>query len=146
MRCTPEDVFRVLLDANRYPDWVVGAQAVRHVNADWPAVGSTFHHRVGVTGEVKDKSEILEIDVPRRILLRTFVRPLGIARVIITARPSAGGAHVEIVEEPEIGTRLRRIKPLLDPFLHLRNIECLRRLERVAIAQLDKPGVGSLAD
>lgn len=130
MRCQPDDVFRVLLDARRYPDWVVGARTIRGVDSEWPAVGSAFYHRVGVLGEVKDKSEILELDPPRRIVLRTYLRPLGIARVIITAEPSLDGTRVAIVEEPERGTRLRRIRRLLDPLMHLRNREALRRLER----------------
>lgn len=129
---TPQEVFDALLDARQYPNWVVGAKEIRAVDPEWPAVGSAFHHEVGAgDAVVQDKSAILELDVPHRIALRTFVRPLGIARVEITARAEAGGSIVTIFEEPERGTRLHKIARVVDPLIHIRNIESLRRLERL---------------
>jgi uncharacterized protein YndB with AHSA1/START domain len=132
MDATPQQVFDVLLDARCYPDWVVGAKAFRDVDDAWPAVGSAFYHRVGTeVADLKDKTVVLELDDLHRIALRTFARPLGIARVVITAKAAEGGTVVSLFEEPEIGTKARAISVLLDPLLHLRNIESLRRMERV---------------
>ena len=133
MEADPEEVFGALLDPYMYAEWVVGAKSIRGADEHWPAVGSAFNHRIGAgEAEVKDKSEILELDSPNRIALRTFVRPFGIARVVIeAAREGDGRARVSIFEEPEIGTRMRLLARLVDPLIHLRNVESLRRLERV---------------
>jgi uncharacterized protein YndB with AHSA1/START domain len=37
-----DDVFAVLADAERYPDWVVGAAEVERHDDEFPAVGSRF--------------------------------------------------------------------------------------------------------
>jgi uncharacterized protein YndB with AHSA1/START domain len=129
---SPSDVFDVLLDARQYPNWVVGAKSIRAVDDDWPRVGSAFHHRLGAgAAEVTDRTEILDLDAPHRIELRTYARPLGVARVVITARRAGDGTIVAISEQPETGTRMRMVARLLDPLIHVRNVESLRRLEHV---------------
>ena len=78
----PERVFAVLDDAYAYPRWVVGARRVRHVDAEWPDVGSRFHHAVGTAvGEIHDSSKVLECDRPHHVALEVRFRPLGVARV-----------------------------------------------------------------
>ena len=129
---TPEDVFDVLLDAQQYPNWVVGAKKIRAVEDLWPAVGSAFHHKLGAgSAEINDKTEILDLDAPNRIELRTFARPMGVARVVITAQGSESGTIVAISEKAEQGTKMHKASRLIDPVIHVRNIETLRRLERV---------------
>ena len=44
----PDAVFSVLSDPDAYGDWVVGSRRIRDADADFPAVGSKFHHQVGV--------------------------------------------------------------------------------------------------
>lgn len=132
IQASPQDVFDTLLDPYQYPNWVVGAKAIRDVDAEWPSPGAAFYHRLGAEGaELKDKTEILDLEPPHRISLRTFARPLGIARVVITVRPADTGAIVALFEEPEEGTKLRAFRRALDPLIHARNIEALRRLDRV---------------
>ena len=132
MDCTAEEVFDVLLDAYLYPDWVVGAKSIRSVDDEWPSIGAAFYHRVGAgAAEVKDKSEILELDAPRRLVLRTYARPAGIARVVLTASPNGKGTMVTIDEQPEEGTKMKWFTRFIDPAVHVRNVECLRRLEDV---------------
>jgi uncharacterized protein YndB with AHSA1/START domain len=140
MEASPEEVFRALLDPYQYPNWVVGAKELRDVDPQWPEVGSAFYHRLGTeVTDIKDKSEILELEIPHRIVLRTFARPLGIARVTISARPAEDGTIVSIKEVPEEGTKLKKITPLLDPLVHVRNIEALRRLERIVRILASRP-------
>src|SRR6185369_15590794 len=84
MSAPPEAVFEVLDDACAYPRWVVGARRVRHVDADWPAVGSRFHHAIGTAaGELHDSSKVLERVPPDRIVLEVRIRPTGVALVEI---------------------------------------------------------------
>jgi hypothetical protein len=68
---------------------------------------------------------------PRRIELRTIARPIGVARVVLSTESSGNRSLVTFFEEPEEGTRMYALRRFIDPFLHLRNIEALRRLERV---------------
>ena len=132
MDCSPEEVFEVLSDSYLYKHWVVGSKDIRDVDDSWPAVGSAFYHRLGAPGaQIKDKSEVLEFDAPHRIVLRAYARPLGVARVTVTARPSEDKTIVAISEEPEKGTRMRALTRLIDPLVFVRNAESLRRLERV---------------
>ncbi len=123
----PSVVFAVLLDPYEYPKWVVGAHRIRDVDLEWPGVGSAFYHRSG-GGAIDDKSEIVEISEPKRIVLRAKLRPLGIALVEIDVVPRGERTEIVIREYPEPGTKLALITPLLGPPFYLRNIEALRRL------------------
>ena len=44
---SPAAVFAVLVNPETYPKWLVGADRIRGVDPDWPAIGSKFHHVVG---------------------------------------------------------------------------------------------------
>ena len=68
---TPEQVWSVLADGWLYPLFVVGASRMREVDDPWPAVGSRLHHSVGTWPLlVDDTTEVLEVEEPRRVLLR----------------------------------------------------------------------------
>src|SRR5690349_1471334 len=89
IRASPEEVFAVLSDAERYPEWVVGAAGIRDQDEDFPAVGSRFHHKVGSWPiGLKDHTEVLESDPPRRLALKAKARPLGTATIEIELRES----------------------------------------------------------
>lgn len=127
----PEQVFAVLSDPDRYPEWVVGARSVRGQEGGFPAAGSRFHHSVGPVG-IRDHTEVLEVEPPRRLVLRAKARPLGTARVAIALRESAGGTEVAMEEEPaDRMTRLLAGNRLADLALRLRNAAALARLKRL---------------
>ena len=42
IHASPEEVFAVLADPERYPDWVVGAAGIRDADESFPAAGSRF--------------------------------------------------------------------------------------------------------
>lgn len=140
---TPEEVFEVLLDPECYPDWVVGAKSVRGQDPEWPEVGSSFYHRVGVEGaNLKDKTTMLAIDKPRHIEMTAYARPFGVARVAVTAQQVDNGTVVEIFEKPEEGTKMRAIALLMDPLIKLRNVLSLKRLEETVITRATKKRTG----
>lgn len=124
----PQDVFDHLLDPWRYPEWLLGASTMRAVDDDWPEVGSSFHHRVGF-GPVKvnDRSKIIEIDPPRRLVLHVKATPAVQGVVTFTVEPTAEGSVLWLEEGPalRIGQLLR---PVLDPATHVRNKASLRNL------------------
>jgi uncharacterized protein YndB with AHSA1/START domain len=129
----PERVFAVLADPNAYGDWVVGSDTIRDADANWPAAGSRFYHRVGVGPfKVNDHTEVVEVDPSRKLVLHARARPVGTALVTMLLEPRDGGTWVTMRETA--GDALSRIgiNPLTDWLVHLRNNESLRRLQRIA--------------
>lgn len=127
-----EDVFAVLIDPETYPHWLVGACDIRAVDDAWPAVGSAFHHRVGLLGPitVADLSKVVEVDRPRRLRLEVRARPFGRGLVcfdLASTGVDEGRTTIDMDEVP-IG-RLARLRPVLDPLVAGRNRRSLDHLE-----------------
>lgn len=140
LRAPIERVFGVLADPESYADWVVGAHAIRGADADWPAVGSKFHHRVGIGPfKLDDNSQVLEVAPPERIVLQARARPLGTARVTIELLDQGEATRVTMTEGP--GDRFSRMlhNRLVDWLLRRRNDASLRRLAALAEASPDAP-------
>jgi uncharacterized protein YndB with AHSA1/START domain len=132
---SPDEVFEHLLDPWEYPSWLLGASDMRAVDDDWPEVGSSFHHRVGFGPvNVNDRSQILELDRPRKLVLKVRATPLvqGIVTFTVEAL-SGGGSVLWLQEEPAIpGAEV--LRPVLDPPTHLRNQRSLSRLADLMLA------------
>lgn len=129
VQATPEDVFAVLIDPAEFPRWVVGAHAIEGVDPRWPSVGAAFQHR-SAGGGVSDKTEILEIDEPKHLVLRAYLRPLGIARVEIDIESDGDGARIILRENADDGTKLAKVQPLVSLVMFVRNLEAMRRLRK----------------
>jgi uncharacterized protein YndB with AHSA1/START domain len=126
----PEKVFEVLADGRRYAEWVVGAKTIRDVDGHWPAPGSKIHHTVGVGPvELRDETEVVDVDEPRRLVLLARVRPLGEARVELALEPTPTGTKVIMEEHPVRGVAETLDNPLLENAIEKRNDEALRRLK-----------------
>lgn len=133
IRTSPERVFEVLMDPDCYGEWVVGSKHIRGADPDWPAVGSRFHHTVGVGPlNLDDHTRVEAIDPPRLLKLRARARPLGTAMVTLELSPRNGDTHVTMIEDP--GDRLTAL--IFNPLTHMltrrRNDESLRRLAEIA--------------
>jgi NAD(P)-dependent dehydrogenase (short-subunit alcohol dehydrogenase family)/uncharacterized protein YndB with AHSA1/START domain len=130
---SPERVFAVLADPRRYPEWVVGASDFVDADPEFPAPGARFQHRVGIGPlRLSDHTEAVEVEPPRRIVLKAKARPLGTAMVEIELREAAGGTEVAMEETP--GDRLSALvtdNPLGHTSLRVRNAVALSRLKRV---------------
>src|SRR5437763_5948467 len=99
----PEAIWRVLSDPARYAEWGVGVQAIRDWDEDWPAPGARLQHRTGVPGlTLSDHTEVVEAEPPRRLVLRSNVRPLGAAVVELMIAPHPAGSRVTMVEDPAV--------------------------------------------
>lgn len=132
---SPERVFAVLSNPDSYGHWVVGSDKIRDADAAWPAVGTRFHHRVGVGPlKINDHTEVMAMEPDRRLALHARARPLGTASVELELERRGGGTLVTMVEGP--GDRLTRLlfNPLTHYFVRRRNDESLRRLEELATA------------
>ena len=135
-------VFDVLTDPYSYEHWVVGNRAVRGVDSNWPEEGSRFHHNVGF-GPVNtdDNAKVVEIDPPWRLVLEARARPAGVARVALTLEPveRSTATKITIEERPIRGLAARWHNPLLDLLIKARNVECLRRLKKLAEERQPSP-------
>ena len=129
----PDAVFAVLADANTYDNWVVGCKEIRTVEDGWPTPGTKFHHTVGV-GPVAtaDYTEVITIDPPRFLALRARARPLGTAKVTFELGAEGEGTGIVMIEEPLSDWTKRLWNPVLDRLTHVRNVETLRRLKKLA--------------
>ncbi len=128
----PERVFAVLADPQAYGDWVAGSDTIRDADPDWPAVGSRFHHRVGVGPfKLNDHTESVDVDPQHKLVLHARARPLGTALVTMLWEPRDGGTWVTMKEEAGDALSRLGINPLTDWIVHLRNDESLRRFKRI---------------
>lgn len=141
---TPEAVFAVLADGRSYGHWVVGSSEIRDVDPGFPAIGTAFHHKVGIGPlKVADHTRVEACDRPHRLKLRAKARPLGTAVVTLELTPAPQGTRVVMTEDA--GDRLTSL--VFHPLTHLlvrgRNVESLRRLK--ALAEGDGPSMDDVA-
>ena len=128
-----ESVYATLLDPYCYPEWVIGTKKVRSVDLEWPEPGSSFHHKVRVAG--RDRSEMLEKRTNERVVLKVFARPLLVAVVAMDMVAEGSGTRFSITEEPAAGTAMRRLRYLIDPLVHVRNMFGLRSFKKLVEEQ-----------
>ena len=137
----PEQVFEHVTNPWEYPKWLLGASTMRDVDDDWPTVGSNFHHRVGFGPlKVNDRSQVLDIDPPRRLVLLVKATPLVQGKVVFTVEPDGTGGTALTLEEGPAVPAGNLLRPVLDPATHARNKKSLQQL-----ADLMHPGDGRTA-
>jgi uncharacterized protein YndB with AHSA1/START domain len=136
----PERVFAVLADWRSYGDWVVGSRKIRGADPGFPAAGTRFHHQVGVGPlNLNDHTSVVEVDQPRKLILKAKARPLGTAIVDMEMRREAGGTRVYMREDPGDTLSAFVFQPLTHLLVRGRNVESLKRLKRLAE---DRPDIG----
>jgi hypothetical protein len=143
---SPEDVWAVLADGSSYGDWVVGTRAVREVTGDWPAAGTGLHYVVGrLPLRKNDVTRCLESEAPRHLVLEARTWPVGTVHIALTLDRGPHGCLVTIEEHPKTGVLKTLHNPLIDAAIRLRNVECLRRLERLARERSGQPAPSGLS-
>lgn len=133
-----EVVFDVVVDASRYPEWLLGARRIRALDDTWPRPGSSFHHSVGVgPATVDDRTIVTDVRPPGLLELEARIGIVGTARVRVTlTEDGAGGTDLAIEEEPAAGL-LRLLwnpitRPLVAATLWGRNARSLQSLRAIA--------------
>jgi uncharacterized protein YndB with AHSA1/START domain len=134
IRAPADRVFAVLSDGWTYSDWVVGTAHIRSVDATWPSPGSRLHHKAGPWPmSIKDRSESLECEPGRMLLLKVNLWPIGTGYVRMTLDPlDRQATRVTMQEQFTDGPMLGVRNKVGDVFLHYRNAEALRRLADLA--------------
>jgi len=123
----------VLADPRTYDGVVVGSRRIRWFDPHWPDPGTTFHHTVGFGPlTVRDHSEVVEEDLPRRLRLLVHVRPLGSAEVVFRLTADGDRTRVEMTETPVSGLLALSWSPPAIALARWRNARVLARLEKVA--------------
>lgn len=130
----PRKVFDIFLNPPMYPAWVAGPKRFVQADPEWPAPGSAFYFKL-FGGAREDKTELLEIDEPRRLVLKAHVRPFGISRVVLELEPRGSGTQITMIETLEWPSGPAAVRRIADAIFYLRNIEALRRLKRIAEAR-----------
>jgi hypothetical protein len=141
----PAAVWSVLSEPRHYGYWVVGSSEIRDWDADWPAPGTRFHHRVGAKPfTVSDHTEVVKADPPNQLVLRAKARPFGVARVEILIESHPAGSLVTMIEDPDVPLAGLLVPPPIHALIRVRNGESLRRLrglaERESVAGRGSPG------
>jgi len=136
---TREQVWNVIADGWTYSQWVVGNSRMRAVDPEWPKVGSTIRHSIGVWPLVVDDVTVVEDCRPReQLVLLAKGRPLGKARITLRLSDiDDGGCRIEMAEVP-VGAPMGWMPNRLALALAVpRNRECTWRL--AALAERRRP-------
>jgi hypothetical protein len=130
---SPSIAFDVVTDPETYPQWLIGATAIRAVDATWPRPGSKFHHVVGFGPlQIADDTEVLDID-ETELMLRLKVRARPLISAVATFRVIGANRRcvITLQEEPAVRSIGNVVRPVMDPATHVRNHRSLRRLAEV---------------
>lgn len=128
----PPQVFAALADGWTYPLWVVGASHMRAVDPEFPAVGSRLHHGVGIWPLlIHDRTEVVEVEQDRRLVLHARAWPTGTARIELELLPAPGGTTVRMSETAISGPATLIPAAVQSLMLIPRNREALSRLDDV---------------
>jgi uncharacterized protein YndB with AHSA1/START domain len=134
-----DDVWRAIVDAERYPQWLLGAQEV-DAPPQWPAIGSSFSHRIGA-GPVRTPGSTT---VRERVEGRTFgleagmgwmgrsdvrfeLEPRGVGETVVTMRETPAEGLVHFAS--------RVTGPLVERSMDRRNEASLRKLRALLLGR-----------
>jgi uncharacterized protein YndB with AHSA1/START domain len=125
-----EAVWKVLADGWTYPSWVVGAERMRAVAADWPAGGAELHHSVGGWPFLlNDVTRVLAADPDHELRLRGRGWPAGEVEIHLLLRPGDDGGFEVVMREDVVTGPTKAIpKPVRTLMIKRRNAEALLRL------------------
>lgn len=131
-----DEAFELVSDPSLYSEWLVGAQTVRQIDAEWPAIGARFEHRIGFGPfTIPGSTTVREIRGPHVLELAAGMGLLGESRVRFELLPTVEGTQVTIVEKPRKGVVSvvsKLLSPLVQGALWGRNRASLDELARVA--------------
>ena len=124
-----DDVFNTVSDPKTYPDWLVGAQRIRHVENGFSEPGDKFDHSVGPTEDVTvdDSTYLVESQGHRRLVLEVHAGPIA-GEVEFVFKKHSSATEVTMRERPAGAGVV--LTPLIRPVLGLRNRRSLQQLAR----------------
>ncbi|HEX5566519.1 MAG TPA: SRPBCC family protein [Streptomyces sp.] len=129
VKTSPDRVWDVLSDADRYQQWVVGTRSTRRAEGEWPKVGTALRYEIGVGPVNFQGHTVVRIcEPPSRLELEASAGRLGSARIAISVRPWGDDTLITMDEHPLRGTVARLHTAPMDAALQLRHRLMLSRL------------------
>ncbi|MEV4949206.1 SRPBCC family protein [Streptomyces sp. NPDC053755] len=144
IRRSPEAVWAVLADPERYGDWVVGTSDSDALDGDWPQVGSRLRYTVRIGPWSGDGETVVRRCEPGKILeLEAVAGALGTARIALEVRPWGEESLVVCDEHPLRGLGGRWHNTLSDAVIQLRHRDMLARLARTVEGDTETAGTAA---
>jgi uncharacterized membrane protein len=140
---SPNEVFAVLTDLDRLPDWATVVIETREVSDRPLRAGCTFRQRIRVLGrEIESEWRIADYDPPRTVGYEASAPDGGTLTMQQTVSPSDGGSEVKLLLDYELPGGV--LGELLDrAVVEAQNEKeaerSLQRLKRLAEAGIDDP-------
>jgi carbon monoxide dehydrogenase subunit G len=108
----PEDVFALLVDLDRLPDWQSSAI---EASSDGPlAVGLRVHERRRFLGrELTDELEVVAFEPPRRLTLRSLGGPVKLT-IDHELEPDGDGTRLTVVASGKPGGMMKFAGPMIE--------------------------------
>lgn len=132
IRKSPEDVWNVLCDVERYGDWVVGTSRAELDEGQWPELGAALRYEIRIGPLTLRNRTVVRRSEPGTVLeLEADSGPLGTARIAMELRP--WGEHTLLIldEHPLRGAGGALHNGLLEAAQQLRHRAMLGRLARL---------------
>ncbi|MFH8369896.1 SRPBCC family protein [Streptomyces sp. NPDC018031] len=128
VRRSPEAVWAVLSDGERYAEWVVGTERSHQLDG-WPAVGAALRWSVRIgPWRLRGDTVVRRCEPPTELQLEARSGSLGSARIAIEVLPWGEDALLIVDEHPLSGPGSRWHNGVVDALLQLRHRAMLRRL------------------
>lgn len=142
VKCSPDQVWRILASGDSYARWVVGTQKILSVDAAWPAVGAELRFQAGLGPlRIKDSCVVRICEPQHRLELEAMAEPFGTARIAFTLSPWSTHTLVTLDEHALLGPGARLQGAISERLLHARNRRLLDNLARVAVTERLSPDV-----
>jgi len=140
VKCSPDQVWRILASGDSYARWVVGTQRILSVDAAWPAVGAELCFQAGVGPlRITDSCVVRISEAEHRLELEAKADPFGTARIAFTLSPWSSHTLVTLDEHALLGPGARLQGAVSERLLHMRNRRLLDNLARVAVTDRPSP-------
>jgi uncharacterized protein YndB with AHSA1/START domain len=132
IQASPQDVWAVLADGERYAEWVVGTSEATPDRGNWPELGSTIRYEVNL-GPVTLTNEtvVRRCEKGSALELEAKAGKLGTARIAIELRPWGSDTLVIVDEHPLRGPGGMVHNTGLELLIHLRHRAMLARLAKL---------------
>jgi hypothetical protein len=132
IKTSPQRVWSVIADGNRYAEWVVGAAASHPTRGQWPQVDAAIQYEVTL-GPVRLRNQtIVRRCVDGSALeLEANAGFLGTARIAMELRPWGEHCLIIVDEHPLQGAGGTLHNAGVEPFIQWRHRAMLARLARL---------------
>ncbi|MGX1274113.1 SRPBCC family protein [Streptomyces phaeoluteigriseus] len=143
IKTSPQRVWAVLADGDRYADWVVGTAESRPVRGQWPQVGAEIGYEVRI-GPVRLTNEtvVRRCEEGAALELEARAGVLGTARIAIELRPWGEHCLVIVDEHPLQGVGGTLHNAGVEALIQLRHRTMLARLAAVCEGGAEDVGPG----